>query len=389
MLTPGQTKYAAFKVKVAGDLSPFTSWAAKKPLTSAALLSGIGGAIGLAKHGPWGSGGKSRPEEKQAPKLRAAEKLDQSDPNNREALKKSLSDMRSAVGNAETAGSGLGTAGALYGGVLLNTKLLGKNLQKTEMGRSVSPEEIEAMTEMTHSIMGNKYKVTGDLPSVIQVPQGGVRVGRTIPKGGLWPKVLHKQEERANMPLFRSWAEQLGVHPDSIEDIAKFKAESALKSGLIAAPMDAGPHIAAHEFGHGLFQKSNIGKLTQALRLPALLGLVAGNATAATADPESTASKLSPLMSAAGIAPILGEEAAASLHALGLMKKLQYSPEALSTARRQLGKAFGTYAIGLGAPMIAAPYIIRKIKQYNQARRAEKGLQSSGQLTSRMDALGE
>jgi hypothetical protein len=98
---------------------------------------------------------------------------------------------------------------------------------------------------------------------------------------------------------------------------------------------------------------------------------------------------LSPLISAAGVAPIIGEEAAASIHALKLMKSMGYPPEALSTARRQLGKAFGTYALGLGAPVVAAPYIVRKIKQWNQARRAKAGLPSSGELKNRVEALEE
>ena len=389
MLTPGQAKYAAFKKKVAGDLSPLTNWVAGHKFTSAALGEGLSGAVDLVRHGPWGANGMSRAEEKRLPALREAERLDQSDPQNKETLKKSLSSMRAAANKAETAGSGLGTAGALYGGVLLNTKFLGKNLHNTELGRVTSSEEINAMREATYDTMRNKYKVTGDLPKVLKMPQGGVDVGASVPQGGYWPGFLRKHEAKITTPLFENYAKQIGVHPDSIKEWAKNEAEKALTTGAALVPMDSGPHIAAHEFGHTLFGKSNVGRVTQALRIPALLGLVAGNATAAVSDPDSTASKLAPLMAAAGVAPILGEEAAASLHALKLMKNMGYAPEAMSTARRQLGKAFGTYAVGMGAPLIAAPYIIRKVKQWNQARRAKKGLESSGQLQSKIDALGE
>jgi hypothetical protein len=396
MLTAGQAKYAAFKKKVASDLSPITSWVARKPYTTAALLGGASGAVGLVRHGPWGSGGMSPVEEKRLPALQAAEQLDQSDPSNRAALKGSLSGMQSAASNAEIAGAGLANAGALYGGLRLS-RLVNNNLKKTELGQFVPPEHVNAMEAAAGQIMRDKYKVTGDLPDVIQLPHGGVSVGRTVPQGGIWkmwPKFIRKREEKGTERFLHNYLSQVTdpeyVSPEALDTSAKHQAESALRNGLIAAPLDSGPHIAAHEFGHGIFQKSNLGKVTQALRLPgALLGIGAGNATAAMTDPDSTASKLSPLISAAGVAPIIGEEAAASIHALKLMKSMGYPPEALSTARRQLGKAFGTYALGLGAPVVAAPYIVRKIKQWNQARRAKAGLPSSGELRNRVEALEE
>jgi hypothetical protein len=59
----------------------------------------------------------------------------------------------------------------------------------------------------------------------------------------------------------------------------------------------------------------------------------------------------------------------------------------MSLAKRQLGKGFGTYALGMGLPAIAAPYLIRKFKQYNQSRREEQGLPSVGQLQQRIQSL--
>jgi hypothetical protein len=332
-------------------------------------------------------------EEKRLPALQAAEQLDQSDPVNRAALKKSLVGMQAATSNAELAGAGLANAGALYGGLRIS-RVLKNNLKKTELGQSISPEHVNAMEEAAGKIMRDKYKVVGDLPDVIQIPHGGIGVGRTYPKGGMLPKFMRKREEKGVAGFIRNYLNQTPAAefatPEVLDRAAAHLATGALDNGLIAAPLDAGPHIAAHEFGHGIFQKSNIGKVTQALRLPgALFGIGAGNVTASLTDPDSTASKLSPLMSAAGVAPILGEEAAASIHALKLMKSMGYHPEALRTARRQLGKAFGTYALGLGAPVVAAPYLIRKIKQWNQSRRAKSGLQSSGQLGNRIDALQE
>lgn len=392
MLTAGQAKYAAFKRKVAADPNPLTSWVRSNPFTTAAIIGGAGGAVDLVRHGPWSSSGMSPVEEKRLPAMQAAEQLDQADPANRKTLKKSLSGMQTATSNAELAGSGLASAGALYGSIRLN-RLLRNNINKTELGQSVPPEHVDVMGNAANQVMRDKYKVTGDLPEVIKIPHGGVSVGRTYPQGGMWPKFLRKHEEKGVAGFLRNYLSQVidpnMVSPEVLDMAAKHQATDALRTGLIAAPLDAGPHVAAHEFGHGIFQKSNIGKVTQALRIPgALLGIGAGNVAASLSDPDSTTSKLSPLMSAAGIAPILGEEAAASIHALKLMKSVGYPPEALRTARKQLGKAFGTYALGLGAPVVAAPYIIRKIKQWNQARRAEKGLPSSGQLQSRIDSIG-
>jgi hypothetical protein len=92
-------------------------------------------------------------------------------------------------------------------------------------------------------------------------------------------------------------------------------------------------------------------------------------------------------MAAAGVAPMLGEEAMASINAIKSMKRTGFSPQQLSMGKKQLGRAFGTYALGLGLPAIAAPYIIRKVKQYNQSRREKQGLESPGQLQQRINSL--
>ena len=359
-MTAGQIKAAAF----VDELTKVAIPSLGKHETNAAL-TGLLGAAGLYKYGPWGEGGRSREETKAHQAVQNLENLDQTDPQVQEELKKALLDQRRAAHSAEGAGGWLGAAGLEGGALYARHKLLRVPGNLAERGASTTPEELAAL----HSDLTKRLGYS--IPT-LALPGAQSGEALSVPKGGFLPKFLRNLEARKYVPRFGN----------------KENAAQALESGFVIAPMNAGPHFSAHEFGHAAFGGSALGKLTHLARVPgALAGNIAGLTAATTSDPDSTASKLSPLMAAAGVAPILGEEAAASINAIKSMKRTGFSPQQLSMAKKQLGRAFGTYALGLGLPAVSAPYIIRKVKQYNQARRERQGLESPGQLQQRIQSL--
>ncbi|CAB4131621.1 hypothetical protein UFOVP276_47 [uncultured Caudovirales phage] len=405
MLTAGQVKYAAFKAELS-KLSGVVDWVANRPLTSAAISSAGMGAYNLLRHGPWGEGGRSKPETKDIQKSQSLEGAE---------LKKALKDQKSHALASEAAGAGLGTAGMAGAGLLANKYVLGPSIEKAEKGLVTSNEELSNLWDRTKSTLTAKG---APVPELYSAPGKGLGVGTSLPKGGYLPSFLNNWEAKQNAGRFRqalsAQVEDLkaqgaaAIHaglasPEEAESVvaeklkyfhpslAEAHARSAIKNtGATIVPTGVGPHVAAHEMGHSLFGATRAGKVNRALRLPGYLGTMAGTAMAATSDPDSTTSKIAPLVSAAGIAPYLGEELGASMKGMKLMREAGgFSPAQLSTARKQMGKAFGTYAAGIGLPVIAAPYIIRKFREHNRKRRDEKGIESPGKLQSRIDALGE
>ena len=376
-MTAGQIKAAAFVDELSKEadslLSRIGRWTTNNPISTGAATMGGLGAYDLAKHGPWGAGGRSKPEAEMQEHIQALEGQDQNDPGVQAELRGTLGKQLGEVAKEELIGSPLAVAGATGAGILANKKLLVPSLMKGEAGQSVSPEQID---QMAHSL-GVKSNVLHST--------GGIGAARTIPKGGIFPGFLHPLEAGRHTGLFAHEIAS-GQHPELGSD-AYAAAKKALKEGTVVAPLNAGPHLTAHELGHEAFGGSRLGKITRALRLPGIGGVVAGSMTAGMADPDSTASKAAPAMAAAGMAPILGEEIAASLKGIKAMKSSGFSPAQLATGRKQLAKAFGTYALGLGLPMISAPYLVRKAKQYNQSRREEQGLPSVGQLQQRIQNL--
>lgn len=160
---------------------------------------------------------------------------------------------------------------------------------------------------------------------------------------------------------------------DTLTPEVKGEFQKGLKGGLSMASPETGGHVMAHELGHGRLRESGAGKVIAALRRPGMIaGGLGGAAMATFADPDSKASKYAPLVGGLGMLPTLADEGYASLKGYGAMKRLGYGPEQLRAARRQLGKAFGTYATA-AIPLIAAPYAIRKIKQHMQRRKAAQG----------------
>ena len=402
-MTLGQIKAAAFVDELSKEADSLFSrigrWTGNNPISTGAAMMGGMGAYDLARHGPWGKGRQSKPEAALQDQIQALQGQDQSDPAVQAELRNTLRKQRGEVAKEELVGSPLAVAGATGAGILANKKLLIPSLMKGEVGQSVSPEQV---MRMAGSLKLDNPNLMGSM--------GGIGAARTIPKGGIFPKFMQSLEARRHTGLFKNelvnglensdnpavvdLLAQARTNPElasqlsaSLDADALTAAKSALKEGLIVTPFNAGAHLSAHELGHAAFGGSRLGKVTRALRLPGVGGVVAGSMAAGMADPDSTASKAAPAMAAAGMAPILGEEIAASLKGLKAMKSSGFSPAQLVSGRKQLAKAFGTYALGLGLPMISAPYLIRKVKQYNQSRREEQGLPSVGQLQQRISSL--
>jgi len=131
-----------------------------------------------------------------------------------------------------------------------------------------------------------------------------------------------------------------------------------------------GPQFAAHELGHGrLWNKSDrLRKVLMGSRALAPLATLGTTIGAGVADTDSKFSKAMPLAGLAATAPVLADEAYASLKGYGALKRIGSKPAVLRTARRQLGKAFGTYGLGIAAPAMLAPYLTRKIKERLQKK---------------------
>lgn len=408
-MTAGQIKAAAFVDELSKEsaslLSRIGQWTGRNPKSTGAAITGGLGAYGFAKHGPWGAGGRSKGEAKAYQSVQKLEDQDQQDPQVQEELRRALTNQRKAARGAEGAGGWLGAAGLGGAAIHASRRLFDSPMIKDDMGTVTTYGDLKAL----HSDLTNQLGY--DIP-VSALPEGQFEDALSIPKGGFLPKFLRKWEAGKHVPAFAArnmsdlkWhLDQLKVEdPELYEEFmhnnpidigasnlaaSKKDALQALETGHVMAPMKAGPHFTAHEFGHAMFGNSTLGKLTHMARTPtAYAGGLAALTAATATDPDSTASKLSPLMAAAGVAPILGEEAMASINAIKAMKRTGFSPQQLSMGKKQLGRAFGTYALGLGLPSIAAPYIIRKVKQYNQGRRERQGIESPGQLQQRINSL--
>jgi len=240
---------------------------------------------------------------------------------------------------------GAGAAGLMGAGVLgsipnqLAVHSLTSDLERSAL--RTTPEEVERLRSAIH-------------------PQGGVFLDPSVGRLGA--------RHATPKPSALSLAKEMGADEKITKELSK-----AMKGGLSMASPETGGHLMAHELGHGRLRTTGVGKVIAGLRTPGMaLGGLGGAAMATFADPDSKISKYAPLVGGLGALPTLADEAYASLKGYGAMKGMgSYSPEALRTARRQLGKAFGTYAAA-AVPLVAAPYAIRKIKQHMQKRRAER-----------------
>lgn len=170
---------------------------------------------------------------------------------------------------------------------------------------------------------------------------------------------------KENLELFRRFNidDQLGRHGTVVID-----------------PDKHGPHSLAHEYGHSRQEKHDNplvkGMFHAYSRIPGYrhAALVAPNIAAMFGNPHGRAAKYAPLVGAALSVPVLFSEGHASHQGYKAMKETGFSSKQLAVARSDMGKMFGTYALGHGAIGVLAPYLIRKarIKAEREALRKQK-----------------
>lgn len=227
-------------------------------------------------------------------------------------------------------------AGGAMGGGILGSMALGRNLQSTEAGGRTTPADV---ARLRRAIGGEGHLLEhGDIGQAVHVP-----------KGGVLPEVLHGIE--------KGQYKNMGIPKEVVE--------RGLKRGVSVMPGQAGPHVGAHELGHGRWGASGIGKILRVTKARNAAPLFVGTAGTIMSglDPDSTASKLAPVASAASLAPMLTDEAAASIHAIRGMRRAGYSAAQIAKGKKQLLKAFGTYALGMGVPTVAAPVLARHMRK--------------------------
>ena len=352
------------------------------PWLGLAGLDAAQGAYSLMKNRPQ-EGGRSSSEQKSL--KRVANPL-----LNQDELVRELKEHKKNVSASEGAGSGLATAGV--GGLgFLGKELSNKDFLASEIGNRTTPQDVDKLyNSMVQPTPGKVYVSMvppgtapeypeglyalehAGKPDVILRPEADTMKAHHIPKGGF------------NGRLGRA-AEVDSLRRRGLTDL---EIDRGLSHGLSILPGKAGPHVAAHEMGHLAFEGTRLGKLTRGLRNPILMGATVGSGYLANkADPDSTASKLAPLVAATGLVPTLGEEAYATVKGLSGMRRAGYSSEAVRQGAKQLGKAFGSYGLKYGLPAIAAPMIIRKIRQNRMEQRRKAGLETSSDISEAIRAL--
>jgi len=133
--------------------------------------------------------------------------------------------------------------------------------------------------------------------------------------------------------------------------------QKALRTAEISKKL---PEFAFHELGHAKLHD----KLPMLMKTRGIGQGVASLTALGTAvsDKDSNFSKAMPYVAAAGVTPMLADEAYASRHALRALKKNKASKATIRLARKNMGKAFGTYGL-MAAGAVAAPVLIRKFKK--------------------------
>ena len=143
------------------------------------------------------------------------------------------------------------------------------------------------------------------------------------------------------------------------------------------APTTQAPEFLAHELGHVAVRRSPLmAKLLNVGRAGGpLAGAVGAGLLAANEDPDSTAVKAAPLVAAAGMAPTLADEAAASYKGMKALRGLgKLGPQQLSQARGNLLRAFGTYGMAAGG-MAAVPALLGARRRRLKAQQAAESEQ--------------
>jgi len=178
----------------------------------------------------------------------------------------------------------------------------------------------------------------------------------------------------------------------NMKDIGPHSSTDSAGRKYIATPRNSNPEIMAHEIGHAIAgdaRRATIQSLDskKIFRYGKLLNIIVPMAVIATSTDVSFSTKderkaKAQLLQATGVvgtammAPVLTEEALASIHAMRLMTKAQIqinlatkgvadvSGSVLSSAKRaaKLLPAFGTYAGAAAVPFLLAKYIERNPK---------------------------
>ena len=338
-------------------------------LNLAGLNTGFGAATYLRNRPR--DDGRSAPEQKslaalQQPGLEGEEQI--------KALKK----HKGNVAAEERAGAIAATSiGALvgYGG----QKLLSKSNRAKDVGHTTSPEVAEALYRASMPVGPEIDRQPGiwahrrpDNSGVFYMNSLGRGQSQHIPKGGNASWLERAKEEQAlkDRKMPPGWIDYGYQH------------------GATILPGGGNPHIAAHELGHAQFSAKPYAKFLRRANMP--LGIatsIGSELLAARADPDSTTAKLAPAVAALGLAPMLGEEAYASIKGLQAMRKAGLPPEVIRHGAAQGARAWGAYAMKYGLPAVAAPYIIRKVRQYRMAQRQKAGLETSRDVGNQIDAM--
>ncbi len=160
------------------------------------------------------------------------------------------------------------------------------------------------------------------------------------------------------------------------EEIARAK-----RVGMVVGPVLEPSGAVAHEVGHAVNNAKNkiLTALARTGRLiggPTVGAVVGGVMSAAPEDAESWVVKAAPALPILFHAPVLADEALASVRAVKGMKSLgTYSPKVLKKAKGNLVKAFGTYL--LQAAALSTPIAALSVGRVIEGRRKKKTASAS------------
>jgi len=198
----------------------------------------------------------------------------------------------------------------------------------------------------------------------VAVGAAGV-MGAGLPNQLTGPALLKSMKEIKDPKLYSAAMTKAKQQKIPVTEISSFAMKGAYNPTLkqIYIEKGQGADVLFHELGHAANYKKF--KALPKLRVAGML--IGGMAplSAAVSKKDSTVSKAAPYVAAAGMAPMLGDEVAASAKSIKNLKKAKATTSQLNIARKNLGKAFTTYGL-LAAGAIAAPALIRKFKESNK-----------------------
>lgn len=325
---------------------------------------------------------KNRPREdgRSGPEQQSLQNLPEAGVQNGDSLD-ALKEHRKNVAAAERAGGTLGITGASlvgWGG----KELLKRRNRVTDKGYSTSPETAEALYRSTlppdaGEILRNDTTWgarRGDNSAVLYFDDAGREQAQHIPPGG-YSGALGKDKEILNLTRRKI--------PGAV-------IAHGMEHGATLLPGKANPHVAAHELGHAAFTLKPYAKLFRKAGTPVgIASAIGADMMASRADPDSAAAKAAPAVAALGLVPMLGEEAYASIKGLQGMRKAGLTGELLRHGAAQGSRALGAYAMKYGLPIVASPYIIRKVRQHRIAQREKAGLETTKDLDKQISASQE